>query len=171
MPENQSPEAKRIRQSADATGILLLVLFSPFLLPVFILYLCSELILRIAIVLLWTTRGIRSLFVYSNSPNWQEYIEANVLPYLSKSTVVLNWSERSVWPRWSIAVWVFRHYGGDEDFNPLGVVVPPFGKARIYRFRKPFREFKHGKPAKINKLQREFLDDVGVASQIVGNRN
>jgi hypothetical protein len=40
-------------------------------------------------------RGESGILVYSNSPNWQAYIERNWLPHISGQMAVLNWSERS----------------------------------------------------------------------------
>ena len=45
----------------------------------------------------WGGQGKRLLLVYSNSPNWQAYVEGNWLPQLESIAVVLNWSERSTW--------------------------------------------------------------------------
>ena len=45
----------------------------------------------------WGAHGKRLLLVYSNSPNWQAYVEENWLPQLESIAVVLNWSERSTW--------------------------------------------------------------------------
>src|SRR5918911_507082 len=45
----------------------------------------------------WGARGRDLLLVYSNSPNWQPYVEANWLPRWGERAVVLNWSERSRW--------------------------------------------------------------------------
>ena len=41
----------------------------------------------------WSLTGTRVLFVYSNSPVWQSYIENNIVPRLPPKSVVLNWSE------------------------------------------------------------------------------
>jgi len=39
-------------------------------------------------------KGRFILFVYSNSPNWKDYIESNVLPRVENYSIALNWSER-----------------------------------------------------------------------------
>jgi hypothetical protein len=36
----------------------------------------------------------RTIFVYSDSPNWKEYIDRVILPRLPENSVVLNWSYR-----------------------------------------------------------------------------
>jgi hypothetical protein len=69
--------------------------------------------------------GKRVLFVYSNSPVWQSYIENNILPRLPHGSVVLNWSERRRWRWWSLSAAAFHFFGGSREFNPLAVVVRP----------------------------------------------
>ena len=65
---------------------------SPLVFLVLLAYVISALLLHMALWLVWGTLGRRVLFVYSNSPVWQEYIEQNVLPRLPETAVVLNWS-------------------------------------------------------------------------------
>jgi hypothetical protein len=38
----------------------------------------------------WGAHGKRLMLVYSNSPNWQAYVEENWLPHLESIAVVLN---------------------------------------------------------------------------------
>jgi hypothetical protein len=57
-------------------------------------------------------------------------------------------------------VWAFRHYAGTREFNPFGLIVPRFGRARLYRFRGPFREFKHGEPEALAALETRFFEDL-----------
>jgi hypothetical protein len=40
--------------------------------------------------------GRRVLLVYSSSPNWQEYVEEDLLRRLDPHVVTLNWSDRQV---------------------------------------------------------------------------
>jgi len=58
----------------------------------------------------WHGTDIRGVLVWSDSPNWREYIEQNWLPRLAGKVVVLNWSERRHW-RASLAVRLFRLFG------------------------------------------------------------
>jgi hypothetical protein len=160
MPEEQSLKTPRRRRWGTAAGIALLVLFSPVILLVVAYWVLQRLALRIALLVAWAPRGRRVLFVYSDSPVWGEYIRARMLPRLPANAVVLNWSERSTWRTASLAVWAFRHYGGRREFNPLGLLIPTVGKVRIYRFWRPFREFKHGKPESLVALEARFFDDL-----------
>jgi hypothetical protein len=100
--------------------------------------------------------GHRVLFVYSDSPNWQEDIPQNYFPRLDERTVVLNWSERAKW-RNSLAAFAFRHWGGRREFNPLAVVFRPFRKTRGFRFHQPFQDAKHGKPSDLASMEAKFF--------------
>jgi hypothetical protein len=98
------------------------------------------------------------LLVYSNSPHWQSYIEANWLPRLSPHAVVLNWSHRSKWGSdGSPESRLFRNLGGYREFNPLIVYLPRGRKTQVIRFWKAFRDFKHGKDAKLRKAEAELF--------------
>jgi|GEM_PF-2809985 len=101
---------------------LLLLLVSPFIL----LWGIYRFVLHLCVVIFWLRRGKRILFVYSDSPNWKEYIEGNILPRIVDQAVVLNWSERSRWERGSsLAAFCFRAYSHGSDFNPMAVVFRP----------------------------------------------
>jgi hypothetical protein len=119
-------------------------------------------VLQLATGLWWLPRGRRVIFVYSNSPVWRDYVEANILPRLPASAVVLNWSERSRWPFWNLAVWNFNLYAGSREFNPVAIVIRPLRTPRRFRFWRAFRDFKHGKPAKLEQVEREFFDCIRV---------
>jgi hypothetical protein len=99
----------------------------------------------------------RVLFVYSDSPNWKEYIEQVILPRLPANSVALNWSERRRWPRFGVSTWLFRAFGGAREFNPIGLVFDRFGLVARYRFWRPFREMKHGRPEALLVLTEGFF--------------
>jgi hypothetical protein len=106
----------------------------------------------------WRRTGRDLLLVYSNSPNWQQYVEETWLPRWGHRAVVLNWSERSQWRRPVPAeVALFRAFAGATEFNPLGIVVPPTGRrVHIVRFWKAFREYKHGKDRLLREAEAEL---------------
>jgi hypothetical protein len=95
----------------------------------------------------WQSQGRDLLLVYSNSPNWKRYVEEKWIPRWGNRAVVLNWSERRIWQRERRPeVALFRAFAGDREFNPLGIVVPQKGRAaRVVRFWRAFRDYKHGK--------------------------
>jgi len=139
---------------------ILIVVLVPFLIPIALCMLIAlpiaSLLVHLSIWSFWNTRGVRCLFVHSNSPVWQDHIEKEILPRLPKRSIVLNWSERKKW-RPSLAAMVFHHFGGYRDFNPLGVVIKPFRRAKVFRFHEAFAEYKHGKPEMLAKMESDFF--------------
>jgi hypothetical protein len=106
----------------------------------------------------WIGRsGRRTLFVYSDSPNWKEYVERVILPRLPENSVVLNWSDRSRWRRFEVPVLLFRTFAGRREFNPIGLVFERFGLVARYRFWQPFRDLKHGRPEALRVLEERFF--------------
>ena len=146
---------------AKALAILLLIVFSPILMIGVILYLFWGIILYIAIWLTWRKQDI--LFVYSDSPTWKDYIEREILPYIRERAIVLNWSERKRWKN-SLAVFAFRYFGGDRNFNPIALVFRPFRFVRVYRFFEAFKDLKHGDPQRVEKIKRELFEMIGVGN-------
>lgn len=136
---------------------LIVFVLSPLLLLILLAYGASLLLLHMALWLIWGPLGKRVLFVYSNSPVWQGYIEQNVLPRLPETAVVLNWSERRSWNRLTLGYLAFCFLGGSREFNPLAVVVQPLRWAKCFRFWKAFRDFKHGKLHSLAKVESEFF--------------
>lgn len=139
---------------------LLLILVLP-LLPVvlvvaLVVWLVAALVLLPAIWVAWCARGRYALIVYSNSATWQQYFECQIVPAVGDRGVTLNWSERKRW-RYSLQVAAFRFFGGPREFNPLAVVFRPLAWPRTFRFYKPLKAFKHGRPEEVDRMRRELL--------------
>jgi hypothetical protein len=141
---------------------LVVVVLSPVVLPLLVVYGLYALLLHVLVWLLWTPAGKRVLFVYSNSPVWQSYIEDNILPRLPRGSVVLNWSERGRWRWWSLSAAVFHFYGGSREFNPLAVVVRPLRWGRTFRFWRAFRDAKHGNRDALQLVETQFFTYLGL---------
>lgn len=124
---------------------IVLIAVSPIIVLALGLYLVAGILLHIAAWCVWCARGRDVLLVYSNSPIWQSYFEEELIPRLGQRAVILNWSQRRAW-RCSLSVAAFGFFGGSRDYNPMAVVFRPFRVARMFRYYKPFRDFKHGKP-------------------------
>lgn len=111
----------------------------------------------------WGAEGKRLLLVYSDSPNWREYIERHWLPPLAPVAVVLNWSERLTWTeRHPLEAAIFRAWAGEREFNPIAIVIPPEGAVRVIRFWRAFRNYKHGRPRALRGCEAELEAAVGI---------
>jgi hypothetical protein len=103
------------------------------------------------------SKGRRVLFVYSNSPNWQEYVERELLPDLRPHAVVLNWSERRDWA--DLHPWekrFFERFSPEREFNPAAYVFQSWGRVRCVRFFEAFRDLKHGKAQPLSRAEEEL---------------
>jgi len=126
-----------------------------------IVWIVCALCLHLIVWFWWLGRDRRRvLFVYSDSPNWKEHIEENVLPRLPRNAVVLNWSERKRWGVWRLPAMLFRWFAGRREFNPIALVFERFDWVRKYRFWQAFREAKHGKPGKLHALELALFKDL-----------
>ena len=146
-------------------GWVLLVALLPIVIIALLLWLIGTLALLLAVWLTWWPRKRYALVVYSDSPVWQEYFETQVLPRIGNRAVVLNWSQRKRW-KLTLAVLLFRTFGGHREFNPMVIIVEPFSWPRQFRFYEAFRAFKHGRPEEVEKLRLELfaqLDELGDA--------
>ena len=136
--------------------IFLLIGFSPILIVALVLNLVWGLILSNAI---WLTRRKRFVvFVYSDSPTWNGFIEREFLPQIQDEAMILNWSEGRKWKN-SLAELAFRYFSGYRNFNPIGIVFRPFHFVKTYRF---FEAFKHGNVKKVEEIKRELFEELEV---------
>jgi hypothetical protein len=128
---------------------------------------------------------VRGILVYSNSPNWQAYIEEVWLPRVADKLVVLNWSERHAWggdARTEAAL--FRRLG-HREFNPaaivfrertanalaawlravgsldvVGIIAPHAAELEMIRFFKAFRDYKHGKGLALSAAEQKLFGSI-----------
>lgn len=195
-------KGKKGKKSTDSDGlirsfrvtsiILLTLILSPVLLPVLLIkiflvdpYREQGLIKRVQKE--WFPQGKYALFVYSDSPNWKEYIETNILPGIAEHAVVMNWSERSrldtedaplelmVFRMWSgLSRYRLRgrlKYEGDaynpvaegDAYNPVAIVFTPDSKPKVIKFWQAFRDYKHGKEAPLKEKEAELFDALAKA--------
>jgi hypothetical protein len=138
--------------------VILLPIWLPLVLFILVLVLIVSIIINLSVWLFWSTRGIRLLYVYSNSPIWQAHIEQEILPKLLEGAIVLNWSERKAWKRINMASLVFWHFGGYRAFNPMAVILKPFRRAKVFRFYEAFKDYKYGKNETLIKLESDFFE-------------
>src|SRR5215470_3709096 len=141
-------------------SVTLIIFILPVVLPLAVVgLLLSVLNTTVVYLLLWTWRlpnGKDVLYVSSDSPIWKEYMENEILPLVAKRAVVLSWSDRSRWPKWSFTVRVFRTFGHGRNFNPMVVLFRPLCRAKTFRFLPAFQEWKHGNRTKVEELRRSL---------------
>jgi hypothetical protein len=147
---------KKPKRISKVLITLLLIILSPFLLILVLLYFLWGGILYLTIWL--TAKKPFVVFVYSDSPTWKDYIETEILPYLQDRAVILNWSERRNWKN-SLGVLAFRYFGGYRNFNPIGMVFRPFHFVKTYRF---FEAFKHGNVKWAQAIKRQLFEDLDI---------
>src|ERR1051325_7532600 len=100
--KDDAGQTGRLRPWRLGLILFLLVAVLPIVLLALAAYGVAALLLQVALWLVWLPFGRRVLFVYSDSPVWQQHIEENILPQLPRRSVVLNWSQRRHWHRWTL---------------------------------------------------------------------
>lgn len=141
-------------------SMMMALLLSPLLIALFLLwlplYFLYSLILHLLIWIFWNSRGKDVLLVTSESPVWSDYIAQQIQPHVADRAIILNWSHRKRWSP-SLANAAFHHFAGSRDFNPLAVVFRPCRRAQVFRFWSAFRDWKHGNPDALNRIQDELF--------------
>jgi len=141
--------------------VALIVLLLPIILPLsavgLVLHLVNKIIVYLLVWVWWLPKGKDVLFVSSDSSTWKEYMETEILPLVAERAIVLNWSERNNWPKWSFVVRVFRTFGRGRDFNPMVVVFRPLHRAEVFRFLPAFRDCKHGHSENLEQIRRDLM--------------
>lgn len=113
----------------------------------------------------WGRSGKSILFVYSESPNWQDYIENEILPKLTPHAITLNYSKRAEWDRDKpLEAKVWEQWCGSREINPIAILIPNRGNVKTIAFYQAFRDFKHGKDRLLRQKERELLDWVAQIS-------
>jgi len=132
-------------------ALLVLALLSPLLIAALGIFFANQILVRVLVWAFWLPRGKDILFVYSDSPIWREYMTEQLLPLCKERAIVLNWSERRQWSRWSFKVHVFKSLSGDREFCPLIILFRPF-LTEYFRFWQPFKDWKRGDHASLDAL-------------------
>ena len=154
---SREPESTGRKMARFAFIALLLPIILPLLIVGLFLHFLNNIVIYLFVWVWWLPKGKDVLYVSSESPIWKEYMETEVFPLVAERAIVLSWSARSKWPKWSFAVRVFRTFGRGRDFNPMVVLFRPFRRARIFRFLPAFQEQKHGNSASVEQLRRDLI--------------
>src|SRR5262249_44053108 len=153
-----SPQPRTIRERI--ASIALVLVFLPLILPLIVvalvLFAAHRVLLYVLVWMLWVPKGKDTLFVYSNSPIWHDYMMRQVLPLVHDRAIVLNCSERSTWRKWRLTQQVFYSFGGHREFNPMVIMFRPFRRAKLFRFWSAFKDWKHGNAEPVEQLRNEL---------------
>jgi len=158
MTTPEKPEQKFWNRIFNGPGVILLI---PWAIVVLLGYIVYAILFAIVVRVVCVFRGRYIVFVHSNSPVWQNYLATNILPRLPADTVILNWSNHLKWRWFSFSVRVFRRYGGDTEFNPIGLVCAPLRGVKTFRFWQPFKDFKHGNDKPLKDMEDKFFKVIG----------
>ncbi len=150
------PESTGRKVARFAFIALLLPVIVPLAIVGLILHFLNKVVVYMLVWVWWLPKGKDVLYVSSDSPVWKEYMETEVFPLVAERAMVLSWSARSKWPKWSFAVRVFHTFGRGRDFNPMVVLFRPFRRAKIFRFLPAFEKRKHGNSASVEQLRRDL---------------
>jgi hypothetical protein len=153
---SRQPGTLRQRIAGAILVIVLLPLWLPLLVIGLVLFALNRVVLYLLVWMLWLPRGKDTLFVYSDSPIWQEYMTQQVLPLVENRAVVLNWSQRSTWKKWRLGQQVFYSFSGRHDFNPMVIMFRPLRRAKLFRFWSAFKDWKHGHTEGVERLRNDL---------------
>jgi hypothetical protein len=106
----------------------------------------------------WARHGRFVLFVYSDSPKWKEHVETHVVPALPAGAVVINRSHP--WRKHSLAGRAYRHFGGQHEYCPIGIVIDRGRPARRFRFFTPYLSARRGDDAALLSTYAAFTDAI-----------
>jgi hypothetical protein len=159
MAREKQPLGRRVGNAVLVVLVLPFVFFLVLPLTLAAVALCflHKVAVYTLVWVLWLPKGKDVLVVYSDSPIWRDYMSAEVVPLVQKRAVVLNWSGRKKWPRWSLAAHAFRTFGGRLEFNPMVVVFRPLRRAEVFRFWQAFKDWKHGQTEPVERLRQRLL--------------
>ena len=144
--------------------LLLLPILIPFLLGVGAYDLLKSLVLVRQFRHTFGPQGKIGVFVYSDSPNWKEHVETQVLPRVATRLVTINWSRRSEWTHAKpLEVRVFQHWAGSRAFNPMAIIVRDFGRVQTIRLYAAFKAHKHGKSADLRTAEEQLFGVIDAA--------
>jgi hypothetical protein len=161
MRVKEPPAHKLLRNSLMVPFLLVL---SPVILLWLAAYFAFRLGLHVLIMLTWLPKGKDTLLVYSQSPIWHDYMTTQILPLVRDRAVVLDWSERKKWRKYSLPVIAFRVQGGYRNFNPLVIHFRPFRPAQQFRFWAAFKDWKHGDKNAVERLRQQLTSVLGDSS-------
>jgi hypothetical protein len=160
-------KAKKSPWYITALFILVIVLLSPLILLVILIFLIPWLNIRYIqrprllrrVKNEWLPNDKYILFVYSDNELWKEYAEGNIIPKIKSHAVILNWSERKNWINTNtLEAQLFKNFQwrhewiwqqnlrmGGQNYNHMAIVFKPWYRPKIINFWKAFKDYEFGK--------------------------
>ncbi len=161
MTRQKETLGEKIRQAPLLLLFIpVLVLLMPLIVLALAVYFTNRALTYFLVWLLWIPHGKRVLVVYSDSPIWHDYFVNEIFPVVKERAVILNWSERKRWPKWSLATHVFRSFRGRHAYNPMVMVFRPFRSAECFQFWEPFKYWKRGNTWPVESMKRDLIDSL-----------
>jgi hypothetical protein len=150
--------SSKSRRLPGFLGLLLVPLLVIYAIPFVFVGGVYRTLVNLSVWWLWCRRGKDVFYMSSQSPVWREYMETHILPLVQERAVIVDWTERRELERFSLKAAVARSYSREKEFNPIVVLFRPFHMRREFRFHGAFREYKHGKPEKVEVLRTELIE-------------
>lgn len=143
---------------------LIAIVLLPFLIvtvivvwPFFIIY---QKFLLYRVKTTWFPKRKFMLILNSDSPVWSEFVRNNLENRYADRAFILNSSRRIQWDKKSLEVKVSNALLRGSKDVPAVIVFTKWYKPKVFSFYKAFKEYKHGKPARVEKLLKEVEDAV-----------
>lgn len=95
------------------------------------------------------------LVVYTDSPHWQPYIDQNWVPRWGDRMILFNRSRPWRPDQSEARLWRMRTGGGRQN-TPAAIVLNGKHAGHVIRLRHDFRDFKHGRPARLHAAEQEI---------------
>ena len=153
MSDPSSPKTSLFRYLAPLIAVPIFLLALPLLVVRALSYLSNSVLLH---GLAWSRHKKWVVFVYSDSPKWKDHVEANILPALPPGAAIINRSRP--WLKNSLAGKAYQHFGGQNDYCPIGIVIDRGKPARCFRFFRPFLCAKQGDESSLHAVETAFVD-------------
>jgi hypothetical protein len=117
--------------------------------------------LRVRFWLRHGRKGKMILFVYSDSSNWKDYIETNVLPRIEAHATILNWSKRREWgSQMRLETRLFNQWAGPGEFVPVAILFSLIGNVKTFRLWQLPENTKHGKGRMSKEAEQALFETV-----------
>jgi hypothetical protein len=97
------------------------------------------------------------LLAYTESELWAPYIEKELLPQIEQHCVVVNRSRENWKRQFHAEQRALSFWGGWRAYNPIAVVLRPWGRVRVFRFYEPFKELRHGDRSSLETMSRDLV--------------